>query len=145
MTSYTDIVIVLNPTGSSRPGHLYIGARRGRPGIDWDWANWVPYLFSIHTKPHLVWLIFTFEIIWCPLPPILSPSSRRFAELTLVTYQSAMIRPCSWARGKTERSSISRPTHSPLRPGRSPSPPQWCLRYQPLHTAQCLGCCYGES
>jgi hypothetical protein len=58
-----------------------------RPETNWDWANWVTRLFSIHTKPHLVWLIFTFEFIRCPLPPILSPSSRTFAKLTLIKEQ----------------------------------------------------------
>jgi hypothetical protein len=27
---------------------------------------------------------FTFEFIWCPISPILSPSSRKFVELTLI-------------------------------------------------------------
>jgi hypothetical protein len=31
---------------------------------------------------------FTFEFIRCPLPPILSPSSRTFVELALVSYTS---------------------------------------------------------
>jgi hypothetical protein len=71
----------LNPTGSLRPGHLYIGARRGRPRTDWDWAKFNTLILDTH----LVWMIFTFEFIRCPPPPILSPSSRTFVKLTLVT------------------------------------------------------------
>jgi hypothetical protein len=33
---------------------------------------------------------FTFEFMRCPISPILSPSSRTFVELTLVTYPSSL-------------------------------------------------------
>jgi hypothetical protein len=40
-------------------------------------------MFILDTR--LIWLIFTFEFIRHPIPPILSPSSCTFVELTLIT------------------------------------------------------------
>jgi hypothetical protein len=72
---------VLYPTRSSRPGHLYIGVRRGRCRADWKWARLNTQVYFRHTP---ISTNFTFEFIRRPISPILSPSSRTFAELTLV-------------------------------------------------------------
>jgi hypothetical protein len=46
-------------------------------------------MFILDTR--LVWLIFTFEFIRCPIPLILSPSSWTFVELTLIRNWSSTI------------------------------------------------------
>jgi hypothetical protein len=76
---------VSNLTRSLRPGHVYIWARRGRPGTNWDWDNYL-LAYSQHVPSFALFAwIFTFKFIRRPLPSILSPSSRTFAELNLVT------------------------------------------------------------
>jgi hypothetical protein len=73
---------VSDPSQFLRHGHLYIGARRGWWGTDWKQARFTPHVYFRYT-PCLT--NFTFEFIRRPISPILSPSSRTFAKLTLIT------------------------------------------------------------
>jgi hypothetical protein len=74
---YVDIVICFGPY--LIPGHLYIEARRGRCRADWKQARLNTQVYFRHIP---ISTNFTFEFIWRPISPILSPSSRTFVELT---------------------------------------------------------------
>jgi hypothetical protein len=85
--SYRDAIICIEPDWFLETWPpIYIGTRRGRLGIDWDWAKFDTTLIL---NTHLVWLIFTFKFIRHPFPPILSPSSRTFVKLTLITLKTS--------------------------------------------------------
>jgi hypothetical protein len=58
---------------------IYIWARRGRCGADWEQARLNTQVYFRYTP---VSTNFTFEFIRRPVSPILSPSSRTFVELT---------------------------------------------------------------
>jgi hypothetical protein len=73
---------VSDPTRSSRPGHLYIEARRGRCGTGWKQASTAGTWTWVHRMP-----ISIPESLVIDLPSILSPSSRTFVELTLVNWR----------------------------------------------------------
>jgi hypothetical protein len=66
-----------DPSRSSRLGHLYIGAKRGRWETDWKQATFYTHVYFRYA-PCLT--DFTFEFIWRPISPILSPSSRTFVN-----------------------------------------------------------------
>jgi hypothetical protein len=71
---------------------------------------------------------FTFEFIRRPISPILSPSSRTFVELTLVTRKSNPSLRFFPTRGLYRRRGVvrrwaRRPHHGWVRPGAGPSPP----------------------
>jgi hypothetical protein len=76
---------VSNPTSSLGPGHLLMGpGEAGQIHIEIELILVLSILSIYDICP--VCLKPTFEFIQHPLSPILSPSSRTFAELTLVTH-----------------------------------------------------------
>jgi hypothetical protein len=81
--SYVDIVICIGPYPILETWPpIYRGQGDGVGQIE-SKPSWTPkFTFDIH----LFRLTITFEFIRRPIPPILSPSSRTFVELTLVKW-----------------------------------------------------------
>jgi hypothetical protein len=83
---------VSDPTRSSRPGHLYIGARRGRCRADWKWAR-------LNTQVYFWYTPFSTNLYLWVHPTPYSPDPKSFIR------DICWVNPRQW--GLSKRSSIT--------------------------------------